>query len=233
MIAKDVMTMAVVMVRAQTSVEDVAKLLFEHRISGVPVVDAKGRMQGIVSEGDLIRRAESRTDSHRSWWLDLLADRDGIASDYVKTHGRTAGDVMTREVIRVSERTPLAKIATLLERHHIKRVPVLRAGKVVGIVSRANLLHGLVAQKVAGGEAGVSDREARARILKELDKAGVDKIYVNIVVANGVAEFWGFVESDAQKRALRVAAENVKGVKRIVSNVTVTPPMVLSAMGPH
>jgi CBS-domain-containing membrane protein len=129
------------------------------------------------------------------------------------------------------ERTPLAKIATLLERHRIKRVPALRTGKVVGIVSRANLLHGFVAQKTAGGKAAVSDREIRSRILKELGKAGVDKLYVNIVVTNGWAEFWGFVQSEAQKHALRVAAENVKGVKRLVDNVTVIAPKLRASMG--
>jgi len=230
MIAKDVMTTAVVTVSAQTSVEDVARLLLKRRISAVPVVDAQGRVQGIVSEGDLIRRPESGTESHRSWWLDLLADRDGVALDYVKSHGRMAGDVMTREVITVGERTPLAKIATLLERHRIKRVPVLCAGKVVGIVSRANLLHGLVAQKTASGKAAASDREIRLRILNEFDKAGVDKLYVNIVVTNGEVEFWGCVESETQKRALRVAAENVKGVKRLVDNVVVIAPTLRASM---
>ena len=229
--AKDVMSTTVVTVRAQASVRDVARLLLERRISAVPVVDAKGRVQGIVSEGDLIGRAESETESRRSWWLDLLADRDGMALDYVKSHGRTAGDVMTREVITVGERTPLAKIAMLLERHRIKRVPVLRAGKVVGIVSRANLLHGLVAQKTAGGEVAASDREIRSRILKELDKAGVDKLYVDVIAANGVVELWGFVETDVQKRALRVAVMNMKGVKRVVDNMTVIAPMLRASLG--
>jgi CBS-domain-containing membrane protein len=229
--AKDVMTTTVLTVRAETSVRDMAKLLLKRRISAVPVVDGKGRVQGIVSEGDLIRRAESGTESRRSWWLGLLADRDGMAFDYVKSHGRTAGDVMTREVITVGERTPLTKIAMLLERHHIKRVPVLRAGKVVGIVSRANLLHGLVAQKTTGGEVTASDREIRSRILKELDEAGVDKSYVNVIVANRVVELWGFVETDVQKRALRVAAKNMKGVKRVVDNVAVIAPMLRASMG--
>jgi CBS domain-containing protein len=231
MIAKDVMTTAVVTVRAQTSVEDVAKLLLKRRISAVRVVDAKGRIQGIVSEGDLIRRVESGTESHRSWWLDILANRDRITFDYVKSHGRTAGDVMTRDVITVGERTPLAKIATLLERHRIKRVPVVRTGKVVGIVSRANLLHGLAAQKTAGGTVAGSDREIRSRILKELDKAGVNKSYLNVVVMHSEAEFWGLVDSEAQKRALRVAAENVKGLKRIIDNVTVIAPMLSKYIG--
>jgi CBS-domain-containing membrane protein len=228
--AKDVMTTTVV-VTAQALVRDVARRLLERAISAVPVVDAKGRVQGIVSEGDLIRRTESGTESRRSWWLDLLADRDGIAFDYVKSRGRTAEDVMTRKVITVGERTPLAKIAMLLERHRIKRVPVLRSGKVVGIVSRANLLHGLVAQKTVRSKAVVSDREIRSRILKELDKAGVDTSYVNVIVANGVAELWGFIETDVQKRALRVAVKNMKGVKRVVDNVTVIAPMLRASLG--
>lgn len=229
--ARDVMTALVVTVRPQTSVEEVAGLMLERRISAVPVVDDKGRVQGIVSEGDLIRRVESGTERHRSWWLDLLADRDGKAFDYVKSHGRTAGDVMTRRVVTVSERTPLEKIATLLERHRIKRVPVVRGGRVVGIVSRANLLHGLVAQKIAGGAAVATDRKIRAQLIKELEQAGVDKSQVNVVVAKGVVELWGFVETDAQKRALAIAARNVKGVKRVVDNAAVLTPMLRAAIG--
>lgn len=229
--ARDVMTAPVVTVRPQTSVEEVARLMLERRISAVPVVDDKGRVQGIVSEADLIRRVESGTERHRSWWLDLLADRDGKAFDYAKSHGRTAGDVMTRRVVTVSERTPLEKIATLLERHRIKRVPVVRGGRVVGIVSRANLLHGLVAQKTVGGAAVATDRRIRAQLIKELEQAGVDKSQLNVVVAKGVVELWGFVETDAQKRALAIAARNVKGVKRVVDNAAVLTPMLRASIG--
>lgn len=229
--AKDVMTTHVVTVGPDTSVEAVAKLLLERRISAVPVVDASGRLQGMVSEGDLMRRAELGTERQRSWWLTLFAGDDGRATDYVKAHGRTAADVMTPKVVTVGERMPLEKIATLLERHHIKRVPVVRNGKVVGIVSRANLLHGLVARKAPGRPPAASDRAIRTQVRKELERAGVDRPYVNVVVARGVVELWGFVDTDAQKRALRIAAASVKGVKQVVDNVTVMAPMLRAAMG--
>lgn len=231
MLAKDVMTTDVVAVSPKTSVQEVARLLLARRISAVPVLDAKERLRGIVSEGDLIRHAHSRYESHRSWWLALLTDRDEAALDYVKTHGGTAADVMTRQVITIGERMPLAKIADLLERSRIKRVPVLRAGKVVGIVSRANLLHGLATQKVGSGSATVSDRQTRSRILKQLDKAGVNHSRVNVVVTDDKIELWGFVESESQKHALRVAAETMKGSRGLVSNVTVITPILQASIG--
>jgi CBS-domain-containing membrane protein len=138
---------------------------------------------------------------------------------------------MTREVVTIGERTPLEKIATLLERHRIKRVPVVRNGKVVGIVSRANLLHGLAAQKTGGGTSATTDRAIRARVLKDLEEAGVHKLYVNVVVTKGVVELWGFVETDAQKRALEVATKNARGVKRVLDNVSVISPRVRVSMG--
>ena len=227
--AKDVMTTPVVTVAPKTSVEEVAKLMLERRISAVPVVDAQSRVQGIVSEGDLMRHAETGAERHPSWWLALFGAE--LAIDYVKSHGRTAAEVMTPEVVTVGERTPLEKIATLLERHRIKRVPVVRNGKLVGIVSRANLLHGLVARKTAGGPPAATDRKIRSRIRKELERAGMDQSYVNVVVARGVVEFWGLVDSDAQKRALTIAATSVEGVKRVVDNVVVMPPMLRGAIG--
>lgn len=229
--AKDVMTTPVITVAPTTSVEEVAKLMLERRISAMPVVDARGRMQGIVSEGDLMRRGETGTERHRSWWLATFAGGDELAIDYMKSHGRTAADVMTPKVVTVGERAPLERIATLLERHRIKRVPVVRNGKVVGIVSRANLLHGLVARKTAGGPPVATDRAIRTRVRKELERTGMDKSYVNVVVARGVVEFWGFVHTDAEKRALGIAAKSVKGVKRVVDNVSVTPMSIRGAMG--
>lgn len=229
--AKDVMTTLVVTVGPETSGEAVAKLMLERRISAISVVDAAGRVQGIVSEGDLMRRAETGTERQRSWWLALFAGDDGQATDYLKAHGRTAADVMTPKVVTVGERTPLEKIATLLERHRIKRVPVVRNGKIVGIVSRANLLHGLVARKAAGRSPAATDRELRTRVRAELERAGVDTSYVNLVVARGVVELWGVVDTDVQKRALGVAARSVKGVKRVVDNTTVMPMTLRGAIG--
>ena len=146
--AMDVMTTNVITVGPDTSVQAVAALLAERGISGVPVVDSANRLVGILSEGDLLHRVETGTESppdrrsgrRRSWWLDTIGSDEELARDYVKSHGRTAKDVMTRDVISVSDTTELADIATMLETKRIKRVPVLRDGKLVGIVSRANLV---------------------------------------------------------------------------------------------
>lgn len=144
--AKDVMTSPIVTAGPQTTVPEIAKLLIERRISALPVVDQGERVIGIVSEGDLMRRVENTDERHRSWWLRLFSDPATDAADFVKTHGRRAADVMTRDVVTVGEDTPLHEIAALLEERRIKRVPVVREGRVVGIVSRANLLHGLAAR---------------------------------------------------------------------------------------
>ena len=145
--AIDVMTPNVITVDPDTLVQDLAKLLSERNISGAPVVDKTGGIVGIVSEGDLLHRSELGTERHtqkrRAWWLEHFASE--LARDYVKSHGRTVKDIMTRDVATVSEDTELADIATLLETKRIKRVPVLRDGKIVGIVSRANLVRALAA----------------------------------------------------------------------------------------
>jgi CBS domain-containing protein len=218
--ARDVMTTPVVTVAPETPVQEVARLMVTRRISAVPVVDATGKPVGIVSEGDLVRHASANTGSKRSWWLAYFADRSELAAEYAKSHGRTAADVMTRKVVTATESTPLDRIATLLERHRIKRVPIVRRGKVVGVVSRANLLHGLVAQRPSGRPPSVRDRDIRTRILTELDQTGIDQAYVNVVVNNGNVELWGAVENDTQRRAAALAAQNTQGVKRVVNNVT-------------
>ena len=224
------MTTPVITVSPQASVADLAALMLKHRISGAPVVDGKGRLQGIVSEGDLIRRIGAQSQRERSWWLSLLINPDEAALRYVKSRGLTARDVMTRVVVTVGERTPIGKIAALLEQHHIKRVPVVRGGDVVGIVSRANLLHGLAAQ-IAGSEAVRTDRRIRSAVLKELDHAGVDRYPLNVIVSNGVVEFWGFVDSATQKRALSLAAGNVNGFRKVADNTTVPTPMLRASLG--
>jgi CBS domain-containing protein len=151
--AKDVMTAKVVSVTPDTPVEQIARLLLEQRISGVPVTDASGRILGIVTEGDLMRRPDLQTERRRPWWLRIVADERTRAEEYTKTHGSRAADVMTRNVVTVTEETTVGEIARLLERHHIKRVPVVREGKLVGIVSRANLIQGLAARRDRAGPA--------------------------------------------------------------------------------
>ncbi|MDN2565558.1 CBS domain-containing protein [Aquibium sp. A9E412] len=231
--ARDVMTREVVTVQPQTPVREVAQRLVERRISAVPVVDGDGRLVGIVSEGDLMRRPETGAERRRSWWLFLVADAADQARDYVKTHGTTAADVMTRDVVAVAEDTDLAEIATLLERNRIKRVPVLTDGRLVGIVSRANLLHGLVA--ATGGarsEAAPSgdDLAVRQALEEAIAETGVRREFLNMVVSDGVAQIWGAVESAAEKQAVQVAAERTAGITRVENNVGVLSPMVRSVL---
>ncbi|MFZ2100032.1 MAG: CBS domain-containing protein [Oricola sp.] len=227
--AKDIMTTTVVTVRPDASIAEIAHLLLERRISAVPVVDSAGRLLGIVSEGDLMRRPESGTGRHPSWWLSLIASPDERAMAYVKAHGRHARDAMTRDVISVSEEASLEDVAELLEKHRIKRVPVLRDSKLCGIVSRADLLHGLVARKAAPA-ASASDGAIKVAVENALPEATVRPDFLNVVVSGGVVHLWGAVESDAQKQAARVAAESVPGVKDVRDEIGVLPPGVRSVM---
>ncbi|MGQ7791132.1 CBS domain-containing protein [Faunimonas sp. B44] len=214
------MTAPVISVTPETPVSDIAALLIDRRISGVPVVDAHGHMVGIVSEGDLLRRTETRTAPRRPQWLELLTDRSIQAADFVKTHGLTAADVMTRDVVSVEPDVELVEIAGILERRHIKRVPVVESGLPVGIVSRANLLHGLIAYKPAVQPDGVSDAEIRHRLNEELRGEGwIDLTRLNIVVSDGVVHLWGIVKSEEQSRALEVASEAVPGVRRVENHL--------------
>jgi CBS domain-containing protein len=215
------MTAPAVTVRPDAEVEDIAKLLLKRSISAVPVVDADGRLAGIVSEGDLVRRVESGTERVPSWWLRAFGDDDLLARDYAKSRGRRAADVMTREVVTVGEDTVLADIAGLLERRRIKRVPVVRDGKVIGIVSRANLLHGLASTRSAARHAAPGEDALRKRVAEEIRHAGVDATFVNVVVGEGGVHLWGIVRSAQQLDAARIAAERAAGATPVVSHLSV------------
>lgn len=228
--AKDVMTTSVVTVNPDTDVHEIARRLVERGISAVPVVDGSGRPVGIVSEGDLMRRSESGTERHPSWWLRLFASPEEKARDYVKTHGLKAQDVMTRDVVTVQEDATLDEVATMLERHRIKRVPVVRDGKLVGIVSRANLLHGLAAG-VTTRPTAANDAQLRESLERVLAETGIRSQFLSVVVADGVAHLWGMVESREEKQAARVAAEGTDGVKRVVDNISVMPQVVRATLG--
>jgi CBS domain-containing protein len=225
--AMDIMTAEVITVAPTTSVQEVAKLLSERGISGVPVVDGDNQLVGIISEGDLLHRAETGTErvreQRRSWWLDSLAsDR---ARDYVKAHARTAQDVMTRGVVSVYETTPLTDVAALLETKRIKRVPVLRAGKLVGIISRANLVRALAAADVPEKTTVGDDRAVRAQLLTDLNRQAWAKLWAaDIIVKDGIVHLWvGAERSPDELKALRVAAENTPGVKKVEEHLMPVP----------
>jgi CBS domain-containing protein len=218
---KDVMTTRVVTVQPDERVEHIAALLLERRISGVPVVDADGRVVGIVTEGDLMRRPDLGTERHRGWWLRMFGDDRERAAEYARAHGSRADQVMTRNVITVTEDTSLDAIARLLEEHRIKRVPVVRDGKLVGIVSRANLLHALASRPAPSpAERWTDDRTLRDEVARVLDRESLASHGpLNVIVTNGVVELWGLVESEEERRAIRVAVENVPGVRSVKDNL--------------
>jgi len=232
--AMDVMTTNVVTVGPETPVQEVAKILSERSISGVPVVDAANRLVGIVSEGDLLHRVETgterrpdrRTGRRRSWWLDTIGADEELARDYVKSHGRTARDVMTSEVTFVSDTTELGEIANILESKRIKRVPVVRDGRLVGIVSRANLVRALAAAGPRlSDEIATDDRTIRQKLLTEL--RGQDWVHTwaaDIIVRDGVVHLWVTDDRPEQERhALRVAAENIPGVRGVEEHLVPAP----------
>jgi CBS domain-containing protein len=199
----------------ETTVEKVAKLLINLRISGVPVLDGNGQLVGIVTEGDLLRRVETGTERHRSRWSELFSANSRLAKEYIRSHARRVEDIMTREVVSVEELTSLGEIAELMETKRIKRVPVEHNGKIVGIVSRADLL-----QLLASGGATTADEDndrlIRERLLAELRKQEwANPAESNVVVADGVVHFWGTVGSQEERTALRVVAENIPGVRGI------------------
>jgi CBS domain-containing protein len=221
--ASDIMVTGVITTTRDGDVQDVAKLLLANRISAVPVVDAAGKLVGMVSEGDLLRRGEAGTGHERAWWLRLLMDRDILAAEYLKEHSRKIADVMTRDVVVAHPETSVADIATLLERHRIKRVPIVRDGILVGVVSRANLIQALATYHGTPPQP-VADTELREKLVAFLkSEAWVRPSMVNVTVTDGTVDLWGIVDSSLQKQALRVAVETTPGVKAINDNILVRP----------
>jgi CBS domain-containing protein len=215
--AIDIMTTEVIAVDENATVPAVAKLLAERGISAVPVVDKNNRVIGMVSEGDLLHRAETGTERRRSWWLEMMASTNQLAGDYIKSHSGNVKDVMTRNVLSVTETTPVADIALLLETNRIKRVPVVRDGQLVGIVSRANLVRALAMTiSHAPGGAEAEDRTIREKLLAELKAQKWAEVSpANVIVKDGVVHLWSSYLSEQEKRALVVAAENIPGVWRV------------------
>jgi CBS domain-containing protein len=227
--AVDVMTTDVITVDPDTTVQALAALLAERGISGAPVVDSSGRLVGIISEGDLLHRAEIGTarrhrERRRSWWLDHFAS--DLAREYVKSHGRIVKDIMTRDVVTVTEDTDLADVAALLEAKRIKRVPVVREGKIVGIISRANIVRAVGSSKGAPPREGeTDDRSIRVKLLAELGREEWAKVWPeDVLVRDGTVHLWISADEPPEKRqALRIAAETIPGVRGVEEHVMPAP----------
>jgi len=220
----DVMTSKVITVGPDAQLQDVAQTLLANRISAMPVVAADGKLVGIISEGDLMRRVESGTERRRSWWLELMTGREALAAEYVKEHSRKVSDVMTREVITVKPEAPLSDIATVLERNGIKRVPVVQDGKVVGIISRANLLQALASYRAPIEAGAPNDAVIRESVMARINSEPWGRpALINVIVQDGNVELWGIVETQVEKKAVRVAAEVTPGVRAVNDNLIVRP----------
>jgi len=214
--ASDVMAPDVISADPDATVLQAARYMLQHRISGLPVIDKTGKLVGIISEGDFLRRRETRTEHMRSRWLEFLMGPGKIAAEYAHTHGSKVSEVMTRDVYTVSDDASIEDIVRLMERRRIKRVPVMHGNKVVGIVTRSNLMHAMVSLSRSESKVANSDTAIRQKLLAEIKKEKwALPSMINVVVRNGVVELWGAIVDERQRDALKVAAENIPGVKEV------------------
>jgi CBS-domain-containing membrane protein len=214
--AKDVMTSTVISVQPDATILQAARQMLQHHISGLPVIDKSGKIVGILSEGDFLRRRETQTARKRSRWLEFLMGPGRLAAEYTHSHANKVAEAMTTDVQTVTEDTPLEDIVELMERHRIKRVPVLRSDKVVGIVTRSNLMHAMVSLARAEPKPAKNDSAIREKLLAEMEKESwAPAAMVNVIVRDGVVELWGVIIDERQRDALKVAAENIPGVKSV------------------
>jgi CBS domain-containing protein len=211
------------------------QLMLHNRISGLPVVDAGGALVGIVTEGDFLRRTETTTERQRPRWLEFVMGPGRLADEYVHTHARKIADVMTTDPCTITEDTPLQEVVRLMEKHRIKRLPVMKGEKLVGIVSRANLLHALASLAPTAAAPAATDAAIRERLLTKLEHQKWAPVgFLNVVVQNGVVEFWGVITEEREREALVVAAQNTPGVKDVRDHLVWVDPMsgtVVNAAG--
>lgn len=225
MIVADVMTRHVLSVAPDSTVEEAASLMLQRGISGLFVVDAKGDLAGIVTEGDLLRRDELGTQRSRPWWLRMLVSPGRQAADFTRTHGRKVSDVMTETVVSVPHDAELETVVDLMEHHRIKRVPVTQDGRVVGVVSRSDLLRALVGRAHAESPTATDDRSIRAAILDALDKQSwAPMTTLNVTVSEGVVDVWGTITNDDERRAICVIAENTPGARKVKDHLVFVEP---------
>jgi CBS domain-containing protein len=212
--AHDVMTWGAITVEPEASVARAVRLMLQNKISGLPVVDGEGRLVGMVTEGDFLRRGELGTQRQRPRWLEFLLGPGRLAAEYVQSSGQKVIEIMTIEPKTITPDTPLADVVRLMERHRIKRLPVVQDGKLVGIVSRANLLHALASVAAEVKAPAGDDATIREQILAECARQPWAP-HVNVVVRDGVVGLWGIITDERERQAFMVAAENVTGVKAV------------------
>ncbi len=232
MIAADIMTRAVVTIPSHAPISDAIRLMLGQRISGLPVTDGHGLLVGILTEGDLLRRAETGTEKARSQWQQFLRGAARQAEDYVRTHGRKVEELMTREVLTAEETAPLEHVVALMESKHVKRIPIVAAGQLVGVISRSDLLRALIRELDAIPPAIRSDSALREQIVAELRRQPWGgRTHVTVVVTGGVVYLEGIITDERERGAVRVAAENVPGVSGVRDHLQYCNPNVALSYG--
>ncbi len=217
----DVMTRRVISVAPDARIEEAISLMLKHHISGLPVIDGKGKLVGVVTESDFLRRPEIGTEKKRWRWLDAFFGPGDAAMSYIHSHGSKVRDVMTRKAMTINENAKLEDVVHLLESHSIKRLPVVRRGKVIGIVSRANLMRALASLRHAVPALSKIDSAIRDRVLDTLyEQTWSAGAAVEITVRNGIADIWGTLSDPTQRNAVRILVEATPGVKRVEDHLT-------------
>lgn len=225
--AKDIMIDKVVCIGIRESVFDAAELLLGAGVSAAPVVNERGAVIGIVSEADLVRRAEIETTAEKSWLARLMDSDVSAAHDFVAAHTRRVADVMTKEVVTASEDATLRELVELMERHKVKRIPIVRDGILVGVVSRSDLLRALLSREPDRPVLQPSDKALRQAVVEAIEhRPWTSKWPTNVFANDGVVHLWGFVDGEEVRKAYRVAAENVPGVRRVKSHLRALPASV-------
>ena len=221
---KDVMTPKVICVGIDETVVNAARLMLHHQISGLPVVDKEGELVGILTEGDFLRRGELGTHRRRPKWLEFVLGPGKLAQEYVHASSRKIEDVMTPDPWTIGEDESLETVVDMMERRRIKRIPVTRGGRVVGIISRANLMHALASLARDVSPPAADDSTIRDSIMATIVRQDWAP-QVNVIVKDGVAELYGVVTDDRERQGLVVAAETVPGVKRVVDHLVWVEPI--------
>jgi CBS domain-containing protein len=213
--AHQIMTRPVITVTPETSIVEAANTMLQKHVSGLPVVDGSGKLVGIISEGDFIRRSEIGTQRKRGRFLKFILGPGKAASDFVHEHGRKVSEIMTPDPLTITEDTTLEDIVTLMEKNNIKRLPVIRGDKIVGIVSRSNLLQAVASLAREIPDPTADDDHIRDRVIDALEKSDWCPFGLSVVVRDGVVHLSGVITEERSRKAAIVAAENVTGVNKV------------------
>jgi CBS domain-containing protein len=225
MIVADVMTRNCITIAPGATVEEAVNLMLSHHISGLFVVDRNGDLAGVITEGDLLRRDEIGTQRHRPWWLRLLASPARQAHDFTQANGRHVRDVMTEDVLSIGQDAPLEDVVDAMEKHRIKRLPVTADSRVVGVVSRSDLLRALIGRVRPVEPQDTDDRSIRTAILNALEaQAWAPTTTLNVTVASRVVDLWGTITNEQERHGIRVIAENTAGVKSVNDHLVYIEP---------